>query len=238
MSHQQLGIQLQNFWQLPFTADHNRKSAAKRLGVSCQHHDWTSALPPWYCPNSLWYCHMSASRVTPSFYVTAVAPTLQNKSTSTTNNSRSHRSAFKSTWLWKSSCHIISLQREGLGTQTCTMPFNLMLLIPTIFEFDDNRQSHFWCSCFIVWGATSFLIIFQIGFSIVWVKETVGHRWQHNTQQRSEQHQIPHEERRLLLLSRPSGWHRQSPAAEAAHTLSRSYYFYIHAPTRSRMQSL
>lgn len=30
------------------------------------------------------------------------------------------------------------------------------------------------CSCFIVWGVISFLIIFQIGFSIVWVKKLLG----------------------------------------------------------------
>lgn len=91
--------------------------------------------------------------LTPSLCVTAVPPTLQNKSTSTTDNSRRHRSVFKSTLLWKSSCHIISLHREGLGTQTCTMPFNLMfqplfvlmfysLGCDIIFDYLSNRIRH------------------------------------------------------------------------------------------------
>lgn len=51
-----------------------------RKCVCCQ----TSQCQMSYCPYSLWYCQMSDSRATPSFYIAALAQRFPNKSTNTT----------------------------------------------------------------------------------------------------------------------------------------------------------
>lgn len=103
------------FWQLIWAANslnRNRKSSGSLCSLP-----WTvgnvllsadaSMTRYWPCClgslYGLWRCWVSVSIVTPSLYVTDLAPGFQNISTSTIPTPRSHSGASRSILLWKSS---------------------------------------------------------------------------------------------------------------------------------------